>query len=137
MNKSDKILFLGGFRMKIELLNSLGDKLNTLVSGMENCKPVDYSGMPRGGISSDVSDKLAKKEELETRISSLIDKISDLRGTIINQIDDNIFEPRVNDTMVLYYIEGYEKEEIAATLGRSVRQIDRYLQDGLELILND
>jgi len=44
------------------------DKLKTLIASMKSCKPIDYSGMLRGGVGADITDKLAKKEELESRI---------------------------------------------------------------------
>lgn len=136
MEREEKILFLENFRAKIELLNSLYDKLNTLVYGMENCKPIDYSGMPRGGVSTDIADKLAKKEELEKRIEKQIEKISETKKSLIDEIDDNIIDVKINNAMFMYWVEGCSKNDIAETIGKSVRQVDRYLSDGIEMILN-
>ena len=137
MEKREKILFLENFRTKIELLNSLHDKLNTLILAMENCKPIDYSGMPRGGVSTDIADKLAKKEELENRIKKQTKKISDIKKSLIDEIDENIIDVKINNAMFMYWVEGRSKDDIAETLDKSIRTVDRYLNDGLELILNN
>ncbi len=39
--------------------------------------------------------------------------------------------------MFMYWIEGRDKDYIAELLDKSIRTVDRYLNDGLELILHD
>lgn len=56
---------------------------------------------------------------------------------MIDEIDDNITDVKINDAMFMYWVEGKSKNDIIETFGRSVHQIERYLTDGIEMILNN
>ena len=87
-------------------------------------------GMPHGNDKGDLSDYIVKISEKEEKLEKFKNVKQIYFLEIMNQID--LIENDTENAVLFYkYIKGMSWEEIADTLGYSVRQIYRYHGSGL------
>lgn len=124
MNKNKKTHFINTYKSKIIELNELYDKYYILLSDIK-----------RAGPGSDTINHTVKKLKLENKIRTKTEILDNIKGYLMDQINDNITDITIYDA-VFMYIEGCKKEEITDLLKSNEAQIEKYIEEGLRLILN-
>lgn len=121
--------FLRRYRPKLRQIKRLENKLHEIDDRIESMHGVQLTGMPGGGLSRDVSDDLARREELENRINRLLKGSKTIKVEILNCIDhlDNSTQSNI---LEMFFIDDIQLDTVAETLGFSIRQVKRLYGEG-------
>lgn len=125
--------FLRRYRPKIRQIKRLENKLYVIDDRIESTHGVELTGMPTGGLRRELSDDLARKEEIENRINSLLIEAKPIKDEIIKCID-HLENPTQANILEMFFIEDIQLDTVAETLGFSIRQIKRLYGEGVRAI---
>lgn len=125
MDKEAKTQFINKYKSKIIELNELYDKYYILLSDIKRARP-----------GPDTINHTVKKLKLENKIRTKKEILDNIKGYLMDQLNDNIADMTVYEVIFMYYIEGCPKEEITEILNVTEAQTEKYIEKGIELILN-
>ena len=117
---------------KIEFLNEYGvieSRIRILRDRLENRKSCLYSlgavkldGMPKGGKTFTIADKVVEAVTIEDETAEKIEKLRAKQYKILEQIDA-VGNLKYITVLELYYVEGLYWKEVADRLGVSERTV--------------
>ena len=110
----------------------LENKLKEIDSRMKSPRSVSFSNMPKGARVT-VEDFISEKEDLEKRIVSQKKKGLIYRQEIISAIDE-MENGKYAEVLELWFIDGYNADEIAEAMGYSTRYVFSLYSKALEQI---
>ena len=99
------------------------ERVDRLRAKLEAGRMSRITGMPRGGREdwTATADKLI---ELEKRVNARIRDLCTLKHAAMDAID-HVAEARLREVLELYYIDGYNWEQVARTMGLDIRWVYR------------
>ncbi|MFO1546686.1 DUF1492 domain-containing protein [Lactiplantibacillus plantarum] len=114
-------------------IESLENRLTELNYKIDSISSPIVTGQPGGGEKRELADDLAKKEELKSRIDSLVSESKSIKNGLLNCID-RIGNPIQANVLELRYIDAMNVAQIGDVLGYSVRQVIRQCNKGISRI---
>ncbi|WP_278972936.1 hypothetical protein [Peptostreptococcus anaerobius] len=125
-----KKIFLKRYKKNKACIERLRDKIKLIDEKLGGPKPIDYSGMPRGGQGKDIDDYLTDKEELEVRVLKLEVKGEKFRRDILDEID-NLSDPRYCEVLEEFCINCKGFDEIAEKCNYTTRHVTRLYMEAI------
>lgn len=114
-SRSDKTIFLNGYRWAIEKIDVLEDRLAKIDDRLYSMRRSIISDMPKGGKGKDtvelIGDKLEISQDINERLSEAYEKKRQIENAI-----DSMENDRLSVILSLKYIDGLTLEEIADKL---------------------
>lgn len=117
--RSDKVIFLNGYRWAIEKIDVLEERLARLDDRLYSMRRSIISDMPKGGKGKDTVDLIGDKQELNQDINERLKEAYDKKRLIESAID-SMENDRLSVILSLKYIDGLTLEEIADKLHYSI-----------------
>ncbi|MBO5870803.1 MAG: DUF1492 domain-containing protein [Clostridia bacterium] len=115
VSRSEKTIFLNGYRWAIEKIDVLEERLARLDDRLYAMRRSIISDMPKGGKGKDTVDLIGDKEELSNDINEKLKEAYEKKRQIENAID-SMDDDRLSVILSLKYIDGLTLEEIASKL---------------------
>lgn len=115
VSRSEKTIFLNGYRWAIEKIDVLEERLARLDDRLYSMRRSIISDMPKGGKGKDTVDLIGDKEELSNDINEKLKEAYDKKRLIETAID-SMDDDRLSVILSLKYIDGLTLEEIASKL---------------------
>ena len=109
------------------------ERVDRLRAKLEAGRMSKITGMPRGG-SEDWTATADKLIELEKRVNARIRDLCALKHAAMDAID-RVDEARLREVLELYYIDGFNWEQVAERMELDVRQVFRLHGRGLQRIV--
>ena len=115
VSRSEKTIFLNGYRWAIEKIDVLEERLARLDDRLYSMRRSIISDMPKGGKGKDTVDLIGDKEELSNDINEKLKEAYEKKRQIETAID-SMDDDRLSVILSLKYIDGLTLEEIASKL---------------------
>ena len=125
--------YLKRYKKNLALINRLENKLLNLNERIYTIKSPNFSGMPKGGKSVDISDLISDKKEIEARISRLRKKGNILRSETLDVID-SMDDVRYAEILESFFIDCKSFEEIADNMGYTIRHVIRVYSEAISKV---
>ena len=109
------------------------ERVDRLRAKLEAGRMSKITGMPRGG-GEDWTATADKLIELEKRVNARIRELCALKHAAMDAID-RVDEARLREVLELYYLDGFNWEQVAQRMGLEVRQVFRLHGRGLQRIV--
>lgn len=113
--RSDKTIFLNGYRWAIEKIDVLEERLARIDDRLYSMRRSIISDMPKGGKGKDTVDLIGDKQELNQDINERL-KEAYAKKRLIESAIDSMENDRLSVILSLKYIDGLTLEEIADKL---------------------
>ena len=125
--------FLRRARNADRRIDEAEERVERLRARLEAGRMSQITGMPRGG-SEDWTDTADRLIELEKRVNARVRDMVRLKQAAMDAID-RVDEAPLREVLELYYLEGYNWEQVAARVGKDIRWVFKLHGKALQRIV--